>query len=69
MNTTTDQTVTTAPAHPDYRTVEEAAQILRVSTRAIHNWVKTGQLSAIKIGRVVRIPYAALLIQEQGGVQ
>lgn len=37
-----------------------AAQLLDVSPRTIARWVRTGQLSAAKVGRVWRIPYSEI---------
>ena len=38
-----------------FLTVQEAAQRLKVSTRTVRQWIKQGELSAIKIGKTVRI--------------
>ena len=36
-------------------TVEEVAQILRVSTKTIHRLISKGELSAFKVGSQLRI--------------
>lgn len=41
-------------------TAKEAAEVLGVSTSKIYNMVNDGSLSAIKIGKTVRIPVAAI---------
>ena len=38
-------------------TADEAAQILRVSTKTIYNLIKEGLLPAVKVGRGYRIDY------------
>ena len=40
---------------PRWLTIQEAADILRVSTRTIRKWIKAGELQAKKIGGVWRI--------------
>ena len=44
-----------------YYTIREAAKILNVHWQTIRNNIRTGKLSAIKIGRTVRIPSQALV--------
>ena len=39
-----------------FYTQQELAELLKVSTRTIQNWIKDGQIKAIRIGRTVRIP-------------
>jgi excisionase family DNA binding protein len=39
-------------------TVEEVQQMLRVSRNAAYQMVARGEIPSIKIGRLVRIPYA-----------
>jgi excisionase family DNA binding protein len=36
-------------------TIEEAAQILKVSQSTIRRWINTGKLTSSKIGRLYRI--------------
>ncbi len=36
-------------------TVHEVAQLLRVEPRTVRDWIRTGQLPAIRIGRMLRI--------------
>lgn len=40
-------------------TAEEAAEILRVRRDTVYNLIKRGDLPAIRMGRVVRIPESA----------
>jgi excisionase family DNA binding protein len=39
----------------DLLTVEEVAEDCKVSTQTVRNWIKTGALPAIKLGREFRI--------------
>jgi len=41
-------------------TIEEIASILKVTERTIYNYIKGGDLSAIKIGKYWRIKHADL---------
>lgn len=41
---------------PDVYTVEEVADILRISTSSVTKMIREGNLSAIKIGSMYRIP-------------
>lgn len=36
-------------------TIPEVADIFKVTTRTIHNWIAEGRLPIIKIGKTVRI--------------
>jgi len=36
-------------------TISEVADIFKVTTRTIHNWITEGRLPIIKIGKTVRI--------------
>ena len=47
-------------------TVEEAAAILRISRPAAYAAAKNGQLPTIRIGRLLRVPLAALELKLQG---
>ncbi len=40
---------------PRFLTPEEVADLLRVSRRTVYNWLRAGQLPAIRIGKVWRI--------------
>lgn len=40
-------------------TVKQAAKILQVAERTVWNWIESGKLRAVKIGKVVRIPASA----------
>ncbi len=45
---------------PQVRTITEAAKILRISRNSAYAAVKTGDIPAIKIGRRLLVPHAAL---------
>jgi excisionase family DNA binding protein len=45
---------------PDVLTVAEVAQQLRVSKMTIYRMINSGELRALRIGRSVRVPAAAL---------
>jgi excisionase family DNA binding protein len=48
-------------AQPEYCTVAEAAQLLRVSKPTVWRWIQSGRLAATRIGpRVVRVRRAAI---------
>lgn len=36
-------------------TIEEVAEILKVSDRTVHRWLQEGKFKAYKIGRLLRI--------------
>ena len=40
---------------PRFLTPEEVADLLRVSRRTDYNWLRSGQLPAIRIGKVLRV--------------
>ncbi len=42
-------------APPEFLTVAQVANILRVSPRQVYRWVDGGQLRAIRLGRIVHI--------------
>lgn len=42
-------------ALPRFLTPEEVADLLRVSRRTVYNWLRSGQLPAIRIGKVWRV--------------
>jgi excisionase family DNA binding protein len=44
----------------DLWTVGETARYLQVSERSVRTWYATGQLSYVRIGRLIRIPAAAV---------
>ncbi len=50
----------------DLYTTEEAAQVLRISTRTILRAIKAGQIKAKRVGRGYRIPKDALEAYWQG---
>ena len=41
--------------HPEFSTVQEAADRLRVTRMTIYNLIKAGELPTIHVGRAVRI--------------
>ena len=41
-----------------FYTPDELASMLKVTRNAIYNWIADGTISAVKIGRTVRIPVA-----------
>jgi excisionase family DNA binding protein len=41
-------------------TTEEVAQLLRVSQRTVQDWVRSGTLTAVRYGRLLRIRQADL---------
>jgi len=41
-------------------TVEEAAEILKVSRGTAYEAVRTGEIPSVRVGRCIRIPRAAL---------
>lgn len=45
----------------DVLTVQEAANFLRVDAKTIYKLVKTGEVRAAKIGRIIRIHKNALI--------
>jgi excisionase family DNA binding protein len=40
---------------PSLLTLDEAAEILRLSRRTLENWIRQGKLTPIRFGRNVRI--------------
>jgi excisionase family DNA binding protein len=40
---------------PRFLTPEEVADLLRVSHRTVYNWLHSGQLPAIRVGKVGRV--------------
>jgi excisionase family DNA binding protein len=40
--------------------VQEISQHFDVSKQTVHNWINSGQLRAIRLGRIIRIPQSAL---------
>lgn len=48
------------PIQPDYLTVQGAAALLDVHADTIRRMIRAGQLEAVKVGRVIRIPRSAL---------
>lgn len=57
-------------ADRQFYTVEELAELLKVSHQTIHNWIREGRLKdTFKIGRVVRVPVASFeqFLKENSG--
>ena len=50
---------TESPMGPLY-TVEEVARFLRVTQRAVQVWIKRGELTAVRYGRLLRVRQADL---------
>lgn len=40
---------------PRFLTPEEVAELLRLTRRTAYNWLRSGQLAALRIGKVWRI--------------
>jgi excisionase family DNA binding protein len=51
-----------APADAAFLTVDEAAALLRVDRKTIHREIAAGRLPHIRLGRVIRIARAVLLL-------
>ena len=49
-----------SPPTPQLLTPDEAAEICRVSTKTIYRWVKSGDLKATRLGRIIRITVCEL---------
>lgn len=45
---------------PAFLTVQEYADLLRVSKWAVYDAIKSGQIKAIRVGRSLRIPRSAI---------
>ena len=58
MNTANvyEHTQATAP----YLTTEQVAAVLQVEQRTVAQWLRTGQLKGVKMGRLWRVPPSAL---------
>lgn len=49
-----------APLEPEYLTIREAAVLLRCCPDTVRAGIRRGELHAVRIGRVVRLPRASL---------
>lgn len=49
---------TTHQKAPDFITVDEAAELMRVSDRTIYRWLREGQFEYFRVGHVTRIDRA-----------
>lgn len=45
---------------PEFMTVKEVAVMCRVTTTSVYRWIEQGELRALRIGGVYRVPAAAL---------
>lgn len=54
-------TPTTAADPPAVITVDEAAELLRTGPKAVRRAVQEGSIPSLRVGRHIRIPYAALM--------
>jgi excisionase family DNA binding protein len=52
--------VTADPSVGPLYTTAEVAKILRVSQHTVQTWIRTGMLTAVKYGRVLRVRQADL---------
>lgn len=50
-----------ASAQPQYMTVAEVAQTMRVSRMTVYRLVHSGDLPAIRVGKSFRVPEPALM--------
>ncbi|MBD0734089.1 helix-turn-helix domain-containing protein [Streptomyces sp. CBMA29] len=48
------------PAPPAFYTPVEVAQMLRVSRMTVYRLIDTGELEAVRVGRLLRVPASAL---------
>ena len=54
-------TPTVATDPPAVITVDEAAALLRTGPKAVRRAVQEGTIPSLRVGRHIRIPYAALM--------
>ena len=52
--------------YPPVLDVDDVAQILGITPKTVRNLIKTGELTAIKIGRIFRIPKDKLIENLKG---
>ena len=50
----------TTPPEPAFLTVQEYADLLRVSKWSVYDAVNAGQIKAVRVGKSVRIPRSQL---------
>jgi excisionase family DNA binding protein len=48
------------PVVPQLYTTDEVAKLLRVSQRTVQDWIRSGSLTAVRYGRLLRIRQADL---------
>jgi excisionase family DNA binding protein len=53
-------TATESPVVPQLYTTDEVAKMLRVSQRTVQDWIRSGELRAVRYGRLLRIREADL---------
>lgn len=63
MSATTTSRALPDPAVEPTITVERAAAVLGISHRSGYNAVERGELPALRVGRLVRVPTAKFLAQ------
>lgn len=51
-----------------YYTIQEIADLLKVSSRTVRNWINEGKLEALRFGREFRIPETALKMMMSNSV-
>jgi excisionase family DNA binding protein len=61
MDQPVSESATTASPIGQLYTVEEVAGFLRVTQRAVQVWIKRGELTAIRYGRLLRVRQADLV--------
>lgn len=55
-----DRSVTGEPPSSTFLTTADVARVLQVSTRTVRRLIASGRIGALRIGRAVRIPQAAI---------
>lgn len=51
---------TPTPASSNFLTIEEVAQVLRVSKMTVYRLVQTHEIDAVRFGRLYRVPQEAV---------
>lgn len=49
-----------APTEPEFLTIREAAALLRCCPDTVRAGIRRGELPAVRVGRIVRLPRARL---------
>lgn len=55
MSEPTDRNFRTGNVPDEFMTVAEIAALLKLNQQTVRNWIDNGKLSAIRIGRRVRV--------------